>query len=355
MSKTRIDRYGEKVLVGNVSVFANKSPILFKDAEIKDIRESYLDLMDPRYENYEEADFEINEDGNSCIMAERDEYLLTFNAFKDLCSLIKVPFAYVGRISRDLASRNVVAMLAERFKESGRAIKVAYMEQDGVRYAVDIFDANARILANEDVFEAIENVQGNVRSARFTEGEVKIDLTTDVEILSPSDNDEKYNFGLSVYNFQGLSHTFNIAHYLFRLVCSNGLISTKGANEWRARNFSVETALNVLGTFVKTADYYKELLSSLNAPLMNFEMLKIVTALKKLGGDVVEGITGLNADSVRLLRREVQENYNPRELVKAGNSRLKIFNAVSELARDVVEPELNRTLQIAAGSLMLTA
>jgi hypothetical protein len=104
--------------------------------------------------------------------------------------------------------------------------------------------------------------------------------------------------------------------------------------------------------FIQDSDYYKRMLDCLRAPMMNFEMLDIVSFLRRLGGGVVNDVTGLDNYQIGHLRKEVEEEFKHKELCKEGNSRLKIFNSITELARNVVEPDLNHELQVVAGNLI---
>jgi hypothetical protein len=191
-----------------------------------------------------ECDF-IAESKNDRLVVQGNDYPLTSNAFRQLSEILSVPVPYATRIPNDLLDHTMNYMLDGR-KDNYYA---ALVEDNVVR---SFMPTTNPYVSGLEFFEAIESVFEGDYDIKYVKAN---DVKTSYSILP-----HEYKNAIDGSNlFGGLNVQFSdswdifpsLDTYIWRELCSNGMIDTLKSRKFRIKNSSADEVLTQVRDFAR--------------------------------------------------------------------------------------------------------
>jgi hypothetical protein len=165
-----------------------------------------------------------------------EDYIFADKGLYQFCNWLKIPFAFFMKLSPE-AKQQVMCEMVEKLDNRKLMFRV---EQGHVRGVVS---DKYRIVNHSEVLQRIQTVLGpdmEVAQPLFYNGLMDVRLCTGSEDLQA---------GVSVQNSEIGERSMTISPFIYRLVCSNGLIVAKKEAMFRqvhsgTREYSLEDAMH---------------------------------------------------------------------------------------------------------------
>jgi hypothetical protein len=182
---------------------------------------------------------------NDAITIAGTEMPLTTNAFGQLVDILGVPNAFASRIPSELLNHNINYLFNSRKDNYYSAL----IENNIVR---SFMDTTTPYVPSIDIFSAIEEAFDSDYSLKYVKAK---DAKTSFSILPQSYkhsiDDSNLFGGLKVEYSDSWSIAPSFDTYIWREICSNGMIDTLKSKKFRIKGSSADEVVDQVKTFAK--------------------------------------------------------------------------------------------------------
>jgi hypothetical protein len=209
---------------------------------------SFEEKLRNRSENTQHLDFQVgdlsfNAGKRPSVSIAGEDYFLTDGSFRQIAEEMKIPVPYARRIPDDLLSYTV-----NYFINNNRSNHIAALSEDG--HIRSFMKTNTPYVSNTEMFDAVLEATGSDYDLRYAK---MSDTITSFSIL-PSNYRESVDGsnlfgGVKVVFSDAWDRHPSIDSYIWRELCSNGMINELESRKFRVAGSSHDDVLRQIRDF----------------------------------------------------------------------------------------------------------
>jgi hypothetical protein len=264
-----------------------------------DVISTLKDHLKSKHENTEHISFQFGDVGfdasaksneNDSVIIQGSASPLTNSAFNQLMGVVNIPVSYANRIEHDLLNYNVNHLLKGR-KDSYYSALV----EDGVIRS--FMPTTSPYVSGYDMFSAIEEVFDGDYDLKYVKAN---DVKTSYSILPHEYKnaiDDSNLFGGIKVEFSDSWNIFpSLDTYIWRELCSNGMIDTLKSRKFRIKDSSADEVLSQVRDFASMSldrlnDLFEQYKLLLEEPVVDYvRLISRICSEHKLPNKVKERI-----------------------------------------------------------------